>query len=173
MVLVAFYSLPHRLWNWKTLRLKMELFSVIPSSCFSMRAGCLRSSTLLHTTSSHFYWDLTISAGMWTSLLALPLCLSFVPYRGNWEVQRVSWIEEVRTGMLHSSFLSEKKEDEKILPEMNGAIHTFQSCCFKLYICLKPHSSPSCILTQFSTCDFDEYIISHLFEKSSLKVNFF
>lgn len=142
------------------------------SSCFSMRAGSLRSSIPLHSglPSHHFYWDLTFLADMWTypSLFALPLYLSFVPCRRNWDVQRASWIEELRTGILHSSLLSEKKEDDKILPEMNGVILIFQSCCFKLHICLKLCLSLSCILAQFSRSDFDEYIISHPSEKSSV-----
>lgn len=70
--------------------------------------------------------------------------------------------------MVQFSFLSEKKENEEILSEINGAIHTFQSSCFKLHICLKSYSSPSCILAQFCISDFDEYIISHPSEISSL-----
>lgn len=82
--------------------------------------------------------------------------------------QTASWSEELRIDVLHSSFLSGKREDDKILPEMNGAIHTSQSCCFKLHLCFKPYSSPSCIVTQLRTPDCDEQVISHLSEKSSV-----
>lgn len=80
-----------------------------------MRAGPLRSSVPLHHSTGFKFLSCLLTSsilcGYWTypSLFALPLYLSFVPYRWNWDVQRKSWIEELRTGMFHSSFLSEKK----------------------------------------------------------------
>lgn len=71
----------------------------------------------------------------------------------RWCRQTASWDEEQRIDVLHFSFLSVKGEDEKILPEMNGVIHTSQYCYFKLHLCLKPYSSPSCILTQLRTSE--------------------
>ena len=162
-VLAALYSFQHRRGNWKTLPLStcLGLVSLIPSSCPVVRSGSLEAAS----RSSLIYLSvpfIEIWQSLWICEFLLPYLLSpslfhVYPTEGLWCCKpTASWGEELRTDVLHSSFLSGKKEDEKILPEINGAIHMSRSCCIKLHLCLKPYSSPFCILTQLRTCNYDE-----------------
>lgn len=109
-----------------------------------------------------FYCDLTAFMGVWIYLpyLLSPSYLSCVLCGGSWDSgsrqHARDWGEELRTDVPPSSDLSGDRRDEKIPSEMNGAIHTSQSCCFRLHLCLKQYSSPPWILTQLRISDRDE-----------------